>query len=298
MKYPFDCVTLMTKKKTFSIEPRFSLQTEESPLKIFHPSFSRFVMTVISEGKAAKCNIPVSALADMKMRTSYAFDKYLEFTSRPSAGEGNTSPAYTRRFFSGSLKGKTPADVLAEKGEEGKKILNAQYVWLKNNLAKFPKNRELMDAIIDAKNVDLQAVSNSTSVAPPVITLLDIDCRPLQRKTRGDGLCFCYEAHITFDASRNYPVNVKVVNYYAPVKKRDDGTLNVILSEKDKSSEMVNDFSMSAADWNNALDMLTLAKDSFYMSNFSNALKMATDAEIANINANKAQDASTQFRSA
>lgn len=290
MKYPFDCVTHMTKNKTFSVEPRFSRKTDDSPLKIFAPGLSRFVFTTINSGKVAKCNVPISALADMEQRTQYAFNKYMEYTCRPSAAsDGKTSPAYTKKFFAGSLKGKTPADILAENGENGKTILNDQYKWLKANLDKFPKNKELMEAIMDAATLDVSGLKKDTTIAPPIVPILDIGCRPLQRKTRGDGKCFCYEIHITFDASRDYPVNIKINNYYAPVLKRNDGTLNVKLSEKDQSSEIIGDFSMTAGDWNDTLDIMRLCKDSFFKNNFGNHLKMAEKAEYDNIQANKLQ---------
>ena len=55
---------------------------------------------------------------------------------------------------SGNLKGKTPIEVLLSDPGNGKKSLNDQYIWLKSNLEKYPKNRELMEAIEDAASQD------------------------------------------------------------------------------------------------------------------------------------------------
>lgn len=281
MKYPYDAVSYV-RKKTFSIQPRFARQTEDKPLQIFDTTFSRFVFTVIANSKAAYGNVPVDMLAEIKANTDFSHTKHMENKYAKRNVTENNSPAYTVRFFSGNLKGKTPVDVLVENGEKGKQMLNDQYKWLKDNLAKYPANQKIMDAIIDAGKLDFKNLSDTqaSSIAP--IELFNISCRPLIRKKREDGKCFCYEVKAEWDVSKNYPVSVEITNYYAPVTKKEDGTLNVSLSKKDKSSEIKNEFNMTAAEWLNAVRKMEALENGFIEMHLKEAFSLADKAETAN----------------
>lgn len=281
MKYPFDIVSIV-RNKTLSIEARFSREEEESPLKIFN-HFSRYTFAVIANGKAAKCNVPINFLEEMKAITDICKKEYYKKSETDNI---HTTPAYTKRFATGSLKGKTTVEVLIE-NENGKELLNEQYKWLKSNLEKFPRNKELMDAIIEASKIDACNLKNKAS-AGSSYTILDIGCRPLIRKKRPDGKCFCYEIKVLFDSTRNYPVSIMIKNYYAPVVKTDKGLFNVILKDKDKTSEISNEFSMTMSEWLNAVDMMELSKNAFYMINFNKGLALAEKSEKENIERLKA----------
>lgn len=274
MNYPFEIASFVRKTKTFAVDARFTKCETEKPLKVFDDTFSRFVFTVIQDGVAATCNVPIEKLAFMDAATTVAFSRQMSMNTTP----GGTSPAYTERFVTGNLKGKSPAEVLAENGENGKKMLNEQYNWLKSNLEKFPANQKLMDAIMDASKIDTSEIKENSVSAPPV-KILDIDCRPLIRKTREDGKCFCYEGRVTWTPTQKYPVCVEVKNYYAPVKKNDDGTLNVSLKDKDTSSEKNYSFNMSAEEWLHVISEMKLRKDSFVMVNYTKACKIAEEAD-------------------
>ena len=281
MQHPFEIVSYV-RKKTFAIEAHFTRETEDKPLSIFKDPFSRFTFVAIADKKAVKSNVPIEILADAKFRSQYAYTKQMEAVSAPvAAPEGGNSIAYTTRFMAGSLKGKSPMDVLIENGkEEGGKILNKQYQWLKQNLEKFKGNQKMMDAIVAATKEPIPetAVQETASAAP--ITIIDIGCRPLTRKTREDGKCFCYECKVTWDTTKNYPVTVRVANYYAPVEKKENGMLNVKLSGKDVSSEVANEFAMTAAEWMNALERMQAVKDGFERMYWADSFKLAEKASF------------------
>ena len=74
---------------------------------------------------------------------------------------------------------------------------------------------------------------------------------------------------------QNYPVSVTISNYYAPVIKKENGMLNVQLSGKDKSSEITHEFSMTAAEWLNAVEQMKIVKDGFMRIHLADAFKLA-----------------------
>lgn len=279
MKYPYDIVSYV-RQKTFSVEAHFCKETEDSPLKVFN-DFSRFVLTVISESKAATCNLHIEDVAGITEKTKYAFNKYME--SKNACPSGNNTPAFTTRFSTGSLKGKSPAEVMMESGSNGRKILHNQYEFLKKNLEKYPNNQKLIDAIKEAVDIDYSNIDVPASNIAPV-TILDINCRPLIRKKREDGMSFCYECKVIFDAARKYPVSCTVTNYYAPVEKLDNGLLNVLVKQKDVNSILSNEFDMTAEEWLNAVEAINMSKQAFYMVNFSSAYKFCEDAVTNAIN--------------
>ncbi len=292
MKYPFDIVSYV-RKKTFSVEARFTRKTDESPIRVFDDTFSRFIFTVIADGKAVTSNIPLDILDEVESISQFAHAKHLEnkYAARETTSETAASPAFTVRFRTGNLKGKSPAEVIAENSpEEAKKILNNQYKWLKDNLAKYPANKEIMDAIMDATKLDpetIKANAGAGSATIPPITILDIGTRPLIRKKREDGKCFCYECKVMWDTSKNYPVSVTISNYYAPVIQKENGMLNVQLSGKDKATEKTHEFSMSAAEWLNAVTQMKATKDGFYRMHLADAFRLAERADRENREAAK-----------
>lgn len=286
MKYPTEIVSYV-RKKTFSIDAHFVRATEDAPLAIFDKDFSRFSMCIITDSKAATCNFPINELAKLERISNYAFNKAMEIEYQPASNTVNNSPAFTERFKTGQLNGKTPVEVLLEYGDKAKDMLNGQYKWLKDNLEKYPQNKKLMDAIVEAGKVDLSTIQAET-VNQKTIKLIDMGVRPLIRKKREeDGKCFCYEVSAIWNFANDYPVTITIKNYYAPVIKKEDGTLNVQISQKDKASEINNSFSMTGSEWLNAVEQMKLARNDFRTINFASAVKMSDAAEAENRKAAK-----------
>ncbi len=120
MKYPTDIYKAQNKKSTFTVSAHFTREDEESPMKIFKEPFSRFKLTLIEDGSFATANLPVQKVEPVlqKSKALYGLSLSVAATAQP-AGD---SIAYTYRFASGRLKGKTPAEILQGEGyEQGKK---------------------------------------------------------------------------------------------------------------------------------------------------------------------------------
>lgn len=281
MKYPTEIASLV-RKKTFSVDAHFSKREDDKPMVIFDDKFSRFVMTVIADGKAAFTNVPMKELEPLRLKTEYAFKKHLDAsTSSPAvaAGMDTNRPAFTVHIAAGNLKGRTPADVLMKEAN-GKDLLNSHYKWLSEHVQQYPNNRKVMDAIADAAKLDLSQIKPDASAQGTfTMSLLDISVRPLTRRKRDDGLCLIYEAQITWDDSQNYPVMVTIDNFYAPVVTKDNGMLNVLVSKKDTSTEVRNSFVMTAEEWVDIVYRMTSARDAFKLINFNPAFKAAEAAE-------------------
>lgn len=274
--YPFEIVSLV-QKKTFSVEAHFSDPEESHPLEIMGSKFSRFVFAVISDGNALSANIPVNLLPDIRRRTDYAMARQLNQECHQT--NGGNSPAFTTQFRFGPFQGMTPAQVLAE-DPAGKDKLSNQYLILQQQLAKYPGNQKLMDAIDDAFN-QAPASLKAKKVPPFSISLLDIGCRPLIRKKRPDGLCPCYEANAVWNSAMNYPVTVTIQRYYAPVVTLNTGVLNVQLAKKEQSTAEKKQFSMMASDWLYVVRQMESSRNLFEMLHAKNAFDNAARMDMA-----------------
>jgi len=283
-KYPWD-IWSAVRKQTMSVEahlfpaeafPKDPQEEGESPLT-GHSGYSRFVVTVINAEKVAlSANIPIREIAGIDAKTKFAATKQFEYDCRQKS-EG-VSPAYTVKITTGTFKGKTPAEVLLENPANREK-LTSHYNWLKENLAKYPNNKHQMEAIIEASNLEkagnLKGEVSDTGYKPSV-KIYEAPMRPLASKKREeDGKWLVYEFYIKWNVGDNYPVSVEIVNYYAPVEKKPDGTLNVKVSERDNESIRKNEMKLTAEEWLNANRSINSVLSQFEMlhakSNFDAA---------------------------
>lgn len=288
MKYPMDIVTLLRKKKTFSVTASFSPETDESPLKIFS-KMSRLKFCILENKNAVTANLKTNQLEGIRMRSEYAFKAYMDRQFAPDDTTATNRPAFTVKFMVGENKGKSPADILRENGlEKGKEILNSQYKWLRDNLEKYPKNKTIMDAISDAAKLSPDEIGEKTAVASVPIPILSVIPKPIMSKQNNKGMFLVNELLINWDNSRELPVVVQITNYWAPVIKREDGTLNIQASQKDKSTENRFNFAMGADEWFGVLKEMEDCVSNYKQLHSSKAWNMATEAYINNINAYKA----------
>lgn len=267
-KYPLDLGTYFNgKKKVLNVESflyRAEAEKNESPYKNYN-DFSRYKFTYLDKTGSAPvfvyANVKPMDIPDIKARTEFANNKIYELELASAVPSNNSdvpnSPAYTVRISSGKLKGKTPAEVLAEDEVNGKNLLNQQYQWLKDNLQKYPNNIHQMNAISEAGTLlaegKLQKVESKTVAVP--ITILKPEMRPLTRQPQRYGKSFVYEIGIICNPGDIYPYRITIDNYYAPVNKRDDGTYNVLKS--DAQDLVSKTFYMSVKDFNALIYAIT-----------------------------------------
>lgn len=195
-----------------------------------------------------------------------------------------TESAYSVKIGNGKHKGKSPAEVLQEGGEED---LKRQRKWLEEHLAQYAANQKQIDAIDAAfrlKEAGLLGVTESTEKASPDgrgVKIYEALYRPLTRKKNANGKCFVYEISVTWYLGQEYPVAVRIANYYAPVSENPKTKmLNVKASEAEEriNSEML----LSAAEWNSILDAIGYNMQQFAVLHAKDCYKDAEETDRKN----------------
>lgn len=253
-KYAKDLVTIKS-KQTFSIEPHFFVaqsKNEESPLPIVG-STSRFRATIINESREPVTvrwsTSEVNAMAE-DFAIARAVAKELEFKgpAKSAVPENANSLAYTKKFMFGSLKGLSPAEAFLQGTTMDE--MQKQYEFIKSNLEKYPKNKELLQAIQEAgilfQKGEIKPCAAPTPTAKDMV-VFESSMKPLVRNENGDGTCPVYQSQIVVHPTDKFPVEVVLTNFDAPVIKNTDGRLNVIA--KEKKNEKKNSMRMSFADF-------------------------------------------------
>ena len=243
-QYPKEVSPLITTKNTLSATLNFSALTKQNiadghkPLDI-HSPFSRVTFTIIDYSnpenkKTVSANIPAKRrLKNLVKSVQAAIEicrqkKWTLVSTTEESCEKN--PAYTVRITSGKLKGKTPAEVMLKNPEQREDLKN-QYIWLKNNLEKYPKNKIQMDAIAEAINLyDAQALSEeemkSTSLVGAEFVVYEDQIKiPHADKKDANGLTDIYSIKVTCCPDKNYPFSITIMNGMAPVTRSDKGTI-------------------------------------------------------------------------
>lgn len=291
-KYPLDLSPIQNKTDTLTIVSNLYESVgcsndnkimPDSPYKVYN-AFSRYVFTLISnrDKSVVTANIPVKAIAGIRRKTDYAFQKHMDnlYSQNDSAMDEDLSPAYTVILSGGYLKGKTPAQALLE-NDANKGHLNEQYEFLRKNLDKYPGNQIQMDAIKDASKLLSEGrLVAKKAPAANAIEIYSADMRPLKSKIRDDGKWFVYSINIKWNIGQNYPVEVSISNFYAPVDKREDGTLNVRM--RDKSDEITKKTNVSKEDWLNCLREICVNMDQFELLKAKSVFTSAKEASLHN----------------
>lgn len=212
----------------------------EPPKKIFG-SYSCFSFSLINKNmpeneKLAIANIKVSEFSHVFENMKIAYDEIKKQKFAPSVkeNESNSSPAYSVRFTMGNLKGLTPAEVILS-GKGRREDLEKQKSFLLPNVPKYPGNKQVIEAIDDAIRLLSEeklknSKENSSVSGGPSFIIHESGIRPIMRKQK-NGKNFIYEILITATPGMDYPFEVKITNYYAPVITTENGQLHVKKNE-------------------------------------------------------------------
>lgn len=252
LKNPRECASVVRDKTLIVLNnlSKASCENGNEPLMIYHNTFSYFDFVLINnEKKPAEAKIKTGELIKIFANTDYAFHKEMDLRFSPQQNEQNTqSPAYTVKITSGKLKGKTPAQALLE-DSQNTKLLENQYNWLKENLDKYPKNKEQMDAIVDASKLykAKKLTKEKLSKVATQMLLYKSGFRFNYRKQNNDGTYKIKEMQIIWNFNENYPVNIQIENYDAPVIKKEDGTVNV--QKSNRKNIQINSMSLTSDEW-------------------------------------------------
>ena len=195
-----------------------------------------------------------------------------------------TESAYSVKIGNGKHKGKTPAEVVKEGGEQD---LIRQRKWLEEHLSQYAGNQKQIDAIdaaLKLKKAGLLECNASTEKSAPDgrgVKIYEALYRPLVRKKNENGKCFVYEISVTWYLGQEYPVAVRISNYYAPVVENPKTKmLNVKASEAEGkvNSEML----LSAAEWNSILDAVDYNMKQFAVLHAKDCYKDALETDKKN----------------
>ena len=193
----------------------------------------------------------------------------------------------------GKLKGKTPADALLNTAE-GLKLLTEHYNWLKDNVGKYPKNKEQMDAIVEAVGLMKAGKLKATSSSASVFKILEAVPKPLiRKKDEKTGTCPVKEIQIECNLTKNAPFEIFISNYDAPVKGVSrDGLVDITaegsngnkvnVQKKEQENEVHKKFNLTVGEFEQLLDHIEIAKKIFLNTYSSQLFKEAVEAEAEN----------------
>lgn len=271
-KYAGQLFDIKRKSMTLSVMDKLSHvddNAEATYLELIHPAavYKMYILGDIEKGISVSANIKPEHLNRMMMRLQFAekmlFEKEggLLKLEAPEKKDGDISGsiAFTTTFGMGRLKGKSPAKVICEASdkEEAIKELQSQYDFLKQNVAKFKKNQEIMNAIEQAISYyeiglldqeEAMRAAESTQSSASEFKIYDPPEKTYRKETKitpdGRTLTKCYKITITFSPARDYPYKVTIMNCYAEIQKNEVSKMEVIHHIADKSLACMNEYSM------------------------------------------------------
>lgn len=278
LKYPLE-VAKNVEKQTFYINLRFSRQTLKKakkdemagkktnmPFMIFdNMSMAEFVM--IGEDKVCtKFSIRIPELYNLLDISKYMYNKELECRlskenlnqTKSIETEVENSAAYSLTFQMGRLSGKTPAQVLMEK--DGEQRLVAQKEYLEQNLSKYPRNQQMINAINQAlslkskgklqENVMNNGISESKKTTMQIYPSDGGNIRVNPYVRRDDGKCKCTKASISWTLGDVRSVCITTEEFFAGIYTAENGLINYLPAEIDQSSKKKNIIRLTAETWN------------------------------------------------
>lgn len=169
--------------------------------------------------------------------------------------------AYSTKFISGNMKGKTPAQILIEDAD-GVNKLTTQREYLSKNVDKYPNNKVIIDAIdiaISLKNSGKLSNEKTEDNKTRVFEILPEVPKPNIYKTVMVGnveMHPTHSMHIYCNVGAKYPITIEIKNYNCPVETVDNGGINAIISQMDKNSYKSAEINLSIDDWIGVVDEL------------------------------------------
>ena len=227
-------VAYIVEKSTFAVLDGLTeadIENEEEPLTLHSRKFSRFSFLIINQDKkAATANLNVKEMFGFLEKSHFAMQQEMLYQFNSGSNEEEELPlAYTVTITSGTLKGRTPADVLL-----------------------YPKNKTQMDAIVNASQLLKEGKLDADAVGKwqtKRISLYSSGLRPLVNRKNNAGMSFVYELTVDWLLGEKRPLMITIVNYYAPVIKKDDGMLNVQVKQRDQTTLRNNTVNLTFEDW-------------------------------------------------
>lgn len=274
-QYPYQIGAIKRTKKTLGVDAKLYLPTEKedkNPLEI-HSGFSRFELTILDKENDVKpiANIPAGEIPYIKEKTKLAMSKMmngLPMDANPTATE-KTDPAYTVTLTDKTYKGMTPAAVLIRNPADKERLI-AIKEWLKPNIAKYPRNKQQIEAIDSAiALLDAGKLENNTSIpkaaATDLIEIYKTDYK-YKSKTNEKGYNLVYGINIMCNPGKQYPFCVNITNAYAPVETESTGQKNIKMQQAEDIAKSF--ILISECEWFSLVDRMETTLKNFENMNF------------------------------
>ena len=178
--------------------------------------------------------------------------------------EALLAKARSAQFTTGTLKGKTPYDVLVEAGTDPEKLkqqaaaVEKQKNFLLDNLEKYKGNQSQIDASEAAIEYYKKGYAASggqqaqtlPQAASDEILLLKGEPKPLiRKKDPNTGLCPVHEVSVKYIMGYRSPVQIQITVYDAPVARKESGAINV--QQTQAQNRKTAQFNLSWKEWAN-----------------------------------------------
>ena len=293
--------------KLFSPKEENELRTPAAPLEM-HEGYSVFKGTLIEKNdkktRFVTFNIPAKSVPYIHKKTVLAMDtnykagfftnlfnkvislqnkviSALPGTEKNKDVDIESTKAFTTKFISGTLKGKSPIEVLMESPSNKTTLLN-QRKFLESNLAKYKSNQTLIDAIDEAINLYdsgvLDKKEETSTTGSSIVTLYESapkNIKPLDE----EGRYTIYKVTITYNQSMRMPVRVNVMNCFAPVDKTDGN--KIVMTEAVNKQEI--DINLTEEEWYTMIDTMKAQKIMFENMTYPEQVKLAEKISIKNM---------------
>ena len=244
--------------KTFSVEALFSRDNKTSPL--IPQAYSRLKLSIFEKTGGVNGNIRECEIEAVYIASKACVYKFLT----DNKSENNVQVP----FVAGIHKGKTPAEVLEECGDL--EVLRKEKKFLKQNIERFPKNKEIIDSI----NKAAIAFKNGTPLnSKGAIKIYHSDSRSIGKEDE-NGMKKVYGIDITFF---NGKFTVSINNCKAPVRTETNGSLRVQMAESINKKSL--SFDLEWNEWIEAISKCKKTADSFDRYMFEKAWNEAEKLE-------------------
>ena len=281
LKYPKQIDSVVRTDKTLGIDFELLTPTENEysnnkkmPLEM-HSGFSRFVLTILVKGKAAKANIPASAAAYIQKKTEIAMEKILSYKLNGENNEDPLSPAYTQKIFGKNFNNKTAAEILQDPSMKTELIKQRDF--LKQNMDKYKANKAQVEAIDDALlllelgKLDKNNVKTSNKTFEIYNENIKI---PNANKLDQNGNTFVYNISIMCSLDRDYPFAINIMNCFAPPVNKG-GQITVEMSKATDITK--HSILLTEEEFFRVVRKMSTSLEYFEKINFENQLKLAKE---------------------
>ncbi len=148
----------------------------------------------------------------------------------------------------GKLKGQTPYQALLDGKVD---MLANQIGWLEESSRKNPKYKKTNDEQVNAIKAALYLADNNLlseeekkatvqqdgGAMKEIVVLLASTPKGSEKNRDENSYCPCYEIEILWHVGDRYPVEIKVLNYDAPIRKDSSGRQNVLKTERKRNEK-------------------------------------------------------------